>query len=83
MTYVEAKFCLSVRDSKPSESGACEHADPTDIDAVNEILLHLAQEKEKGRQVHKMVVSSAVDRIFRETAMLTSLHAKAMARKVN
>ena len=38
VTYVEAKFCLSVRDSKPSESGACEHADPTDVDAINYIL---------------------------------------------
>ena len=79
VTYVEAKFCLSVRDSKPSESGARGHADPTDVDAINAILLHLAQEEEKGRRVHKMAVSGAVERIF----MLTSLHAKAMARKVN
>ena len=40
-TYVEAKFCLSVRDSKPSESGAGGHADPTNVDAISEILLHL------------------------------------------
>ena len=66
---MEAKFCLSVRDSKPSESGARGHADPTDVDAINEILLHVTQEKENGRRVHMMVVSGAVERIF----MLTSL----------
>ena len=43
------------------------------------ILLHLA--REKGHQVHDMVLSSAVELMFRETAMFTSPHAKAMARK--
>ena len=43
----------------------------------------VAREKEKDRQVHEMVVSRAVDTIFKETATCTSLHAKAMARKAN
>ena len=52
-----------------------------DVDAI--ILLHLARAKEKGHQVHEMVASSTVELIFRVIAMVTSLHAKAMARKVN
>ena len=36
---------------------------------VRSILLHLA--KEKGHQVHEMVVSSAVELIFQETAVFT------------
>ena len=37
----------------------------------------------KRDQVHETVVSSAVDTTFRVTAILTSPHAKAMARKEN
>ena len=35
MTYVEAKFGLRTRDSKPSETGARGHCDLMDVDAVN------------------------------------------------
>ena len=45
------------------------------------LLLNLA--KERGHQVHEMVVSSAVELIFREIATFTSPHAKAMTREVN
>ena len=37
----------------------------------------------KFHRVHETVVSSAVETIFRETAQITSLYAKAMARKAN
>ena len=37
MTYVEAKFGLRIRDSKPSETGARGHSDPMDVDAVNSL----------------------------------------------
>ena len=40
-------------------------------------------EKEKGHQVHEMVFSSAVEVMFKETAMFTSRLAKVMASKVN
>ena len=35
VTYVEAKFGLGTRDSKPSDTGARGHSDPMDDDAVN------------------------------------------------
>ena len=37
VTYVEAKFGLRFRDSKPSDTGARGHSDPTDVDAVNSL----------------------------------------------
>ena len=39
--------------------------------------------KEKGHRALEMVVSSAVELIFKETAMLTQPHARAMTRKAN
>ena len=39
VTYVEAKFGLRTRDSKPSDTGARGHSDPTDVDAVNSLSL--------------------------------------------
>ena len=47
------------------------------------ILLHLARESESDHRVHETVVSSAMETIFRDTALLMSHHAKAMARKAN
>ena len=47
------------------------------------ILVHLAREREKDHQVHETFVSSAVETIFRETALLTPHHTKATARKAN
>ena len=47
------------------------------------MVLHLARELERSHHVHEMVVSSAVETIFRETAMFTKPHAKAMARRTN
>ena len=35
VTYVEAKFGLRTRDSKPSDTSIRGHSDPTDVDAVN------------------------------------------------
>ena len=37
VTYVEAKFGLIIRDSKPSDTGVCEHVDPMDVDEVNSL----------------------------------------------
>ena len=39
VTYVEAKFCMRIRDSKPSDTGARGHSDPMDVDAVNSLSL--------------------------------------------
>ena len=38
VTYVEAKFGLKIRDSKPSDTGARGHSDPMDVDAVNSLV---------------------------------------------
>ena len=35
VTYVEAKFSLRIRNSKPSDTGLRGHSDPMDVDAVN------------------------------------------------
>ena len=72
VTYVEAKFGLRIRDSKPSDTGARGHSDPTDVDVVNS-LSRLA--KEKGHRVRVMGVLSAVEHIFNEAAM----HARTLA----
>ena len=37
VTYVEAKFGLRIRDSKPGDRGARGHSDPMDVDAVNSL----------------------------------------------
>ena len=37
VTYVEAKFGLRNRDSKPSDTGSGGHSDPMDVDAVNSL----------------------------------------------
>ena len=37
VTYVEAKFGLIIRDSKPSDTGVRGHSDPKDVDAVNSL----------------------------------------------
>ena len=72
VTYVEAQFSLRIRDSKPSDTGARGHSDPTDVDAVNSLS---RQAKEDGHQVRSMGVLGAVQHILNETAM----HAKAQA----
>ena len=38
MTYVEATFGLTIRDSKPSDTSSREHSDPVDVDAVNSLV---------------------------------------------
>ena len=70
---MEAKFGLRTRDSKPSDTGARGHSDPMDVDAVNSLSLS----NEKDHRVRAMGVLSAVEHIFKETAM----HAKAQASK--
>ena len=37
MTHVQAKFCLRIRDSKPSDTGSRGHSDPMGFDAVNSL----------------------------------------------
>ena len=37
VTYVEAKFRLRIRDSKPSDTGSRGHSDPMDVDAVDSL----------------------------------------------
>ena len=37
MTYVEAKFGLRIRDSKPSDAVSRGQSDPVDVDAVNSL----------------------------------------------
>ena len=53
VTYVEAKFGLRIRDSKPSDSGSRGHSDPMDVGAVSSLSLS-RQAKEKGHQVRAM-----------------------------
>ena len=67
VTYVEAKFGLRVRDSKPSDTGAPRQSDPMDVDAVNSF----SSGKGKGHQVRAIGVLCSVVRIFNETAMHT------------
>ena len=38
VTYVEAKFGLIIRDSKPSDTGLRQHSDPMDVGAVNSLV---------------------------------------------
>ena len=51
VTFVEAKFGLRIRDSKPSDTGLREHSDPMDVGEVNS-----RQVTEKGHQVRAMGV---------------------------
>ena len=37
VTYVEAKFGLRLRDSKPSDTGSRGHSDPMDVGSVNSL----------------------------------------------
>ena len=74
VTYLEVKFRLRIRDSKPSDTGPRGHSDPMDVDGVN-ILSLLAKEKEKGHRVRVMGVLSVVEHLFNEIAM----HARAQA----
>ena len=68
VAYVEAKFGMRTRDSKPSDSGARGHSDTVDVDAIN-----LAQESEHDHRVHETVVSSAVETYVPRNCS-TSLH---------
>ena len=51
VTYVESKFGLRTRDSKPSGTGLREHSDPMDAGAVNSFS---RQSKEKGSSVSRV-----------------------------
>ena len=63
MTYVEAKFGLRIRDSKPSDTGARGHSDPTDVDAVNSL------SSVKGKGSSSSAMGGAVNHIFNETSL--------------
>ena len=80
VTYVEAKFGFRIRDSKPSDTDLREHSDPLDVGAVYSLS---RQAKEKGHWVHEMVVSSAVEHIFNETAMQARTPASNRLAKAN
>ena len=51
VTYVEAKFCLRIRDSKPSDTSTRGHSDPIDIDAVNSLFCQRKRIIESARWV--------------------------------
>ena len=54
-------------------------SDPMNVDAINS----LAWKSENDHRVHETAVSSAVETIFRETALVPSHHPIAMARSAN
>ena len=53
VTYVEAKFRLRIRDSKPIDTSSRGHSDPMDVDAVNTLSL---LPKEKDHRVRALGV---------------------------
>ena len=63
VTFVEAKFGVRIRDSKPSDTGLCEHSDPMDVGAVNSL------SSVKGTRPPGPRDGCAVEHIFNETAM--------------
>ena len=71
VTYLEAKFGLRIRDSKPSDTGSRGHSDPMML--MRSTPFPLA--KAEGDRVSVMGVLSVVDHIFNGTAM----HAKSLA----
>ena len=73
VTYVEAKFGLRLRDSKPSDTGARGHSDPMDVDAANSLSV-LCQRK-RIIESARWVFLKCCGAHFNETAM----HAKAQA----
>ena len=80
VTCVEAKFGFGIRDSKPSDTGAREHSDPMNVDAINS-LSRLA--KEQGHRVRVMGVLSAVEHNINETAMHAKVQASNRLAKAN
>ena len=71
VTYVEAKFGLRIRGSKPSDTGARGHTDPMNVSAVNSLL----SGKGRGSSSPRDGCLVDVEHIFNETAM----HARARA----
>ena len=71
VTYLEAKFGLRIRDSKPSDTVSRGHSDPMMLMLSTPFPLA----KAKGHRVGVMGFLSVVEHIFNETAM----HAKALA----
>ena len=67
VTYVEAKFGLKIRDSKPSDTALREHLDAFHGCWGWSTLSR--QAKEKGHLLCAMGVSSAMEHIFNETSM--------------
>ena len=78
-TYVQAKFGLRIRCSKPSDTGSRGHSDPMDVDAVNS----LSSGKGKGSSSPRDGCSSAVEHIFNETAMHARTQASNRLAKAN
>ena len=65
VSYVEAKFGLRNRDSKPSDTGSRGHSDTVDVDAVDP----LVKQRRRVTRSARKGVSSAVEHFFNETAM--------------
>ena len=51
VTYVQAKFGLRIRDSKPSDTGSRGHSDPMDVDAANSLFWQRNRVIESARWV--------------------------------
>ena len=66
VTYVEAKFGLRIRDSKPSDTGLRGHSDPMDVDAVNSLSLSCGKGKGSSSPRDGLKLS-AVEHMVNET----------------
>ena len=75
VTYVEAKFGLNIRDSKPSDAGFREHSNPLDVGAVNSF--------SSGKGKWSSGPRDAVHHIFIETAIASKNTAKQSSGKGN
>ena len=76
---MKAKFGTA-RASKRRESRARGHSDPMDVDAINSLA---ARTEKRKRIIESTRRLGAVESVFRETALIMSHHAKALARKAN
>ena len=79
VTYVEAKFGLRIRDSKPSDTGARGHSDSMDVDAVNSLSSGRGTRSSSPRDG----CLGAVEHIFNETAMHAKVQASNRMAKAN
>ena len=76
VTYVEAKFGLRIRDSKPRDTGLVNTQIPW-------MLIQSILSREKGHRVRAMGVSTAAEQIFNETAVHAGTHASSRLAQAN